>query len=481
MPVKTHRRSRAGSTTIDQASISLIEPDPTDKMLSHPTFKFTEMPGHALLSAASGLLQDCERVFVGWSGPVLDESEQSIDIASLGPERLEQMRTSYLRETASIPIFLPEDCSRGYVDYCKSTLWPILHYQVWDDPDQCIKMEQQWPEFVRANEAFCEGILKVFKSGDVIWILDYHLMLLPGMLRKKLQTTPISFYFRSTFPSSEMIRCLPKARELMSGVLGANLVGFQIYAFARHFASCCTRILGLEASLKQVEFGGAPVELAVVSNGVDPNEIRDWLQAEETATKYARFTEIYKDQRMLIGIDRIYQVRGLVHKLAAFEMFLQSHPEWLGKVVFVQILLPDSTDTGFLNSDLSVFLDEVARINSKFGNLEYTPFQLFQQNIELSEYYALLQVADCYVSTKERDSLSLVPLDFIVCQEYSHKHSPIVLSEFTALANALSTCLRINPWNHAKIAESIHTALIMSPEEKQSRHRVSALSEEEAQ
>ncbi len=472
--LRSHRRSRRGSTTSDQASISLIGPEMTGQQAG-TVFKFTEMPGHPLLAAASGIPADCERLFVGWSGPVLDESGKKVDVNNFDPERLDQIRTSYQNETGSIPVFLPEDCARGYLDFCKSTLWPILHYQIWDDPAQCIiKMEQQWSEFLRANEAFAEAILNVFQSGDVIWILDYHLMLLPGLLRRKLQTTPIGFFFRTTFPSSEMIRCLPQATELMTGVLGANLIGFQIYAFARHFTSCCTRILGIEASLQQVDFGGAPSELSVVSTGVDPEETHEWLKNEETVAKVTRFTEMYRNYRLIVGVDRIYQVRGLKHKLTAFEMFLQDHPEWIGKVVLIQILLPESSDSG-PNSDLSEFLDEVARVNSKFGSLEYTPFQLFQQNIELSEYYALLQVADCYISTKERDSLSMVPLDFILCQEFSKRHGPIVLSEFTALANALSTCLRINPWDHAETAKSINQALNMSNEEKHSRHKVNDL------
>lgn len=461
---KTHRRSRTGSTTSNQASISLIFSG------EKAVFKFVEMPGHALTAAASGLPPDCEHVFIGWPGPVLDENEQSLDLNSLSTERLNQIRKMYLQETNSVPVFLDESYAKGYREFCKSSLWPILHYHVWDDPERCIKLESQWPDYVKANEAYAQAVLDVFQAGDLIWVMDYQLMLLPDLLRKKLQKTPIGFYLRNTFPSSELVRCLPQAKELISGMLGANVVGFQVYAFARHFTSCCTRLLGVEASLQQIDYEGAPVELVVASTGIDPDFLNSWLEAEETKQKVVRFREMYQGFTVIVGIDRVHQVRSLKHKLAAFEIFLDSNPEWLGKVVLLQILLPESQESG-PNADLSEFLDDVARINSRLGSLEYTPFQLFQQNIDLSEYYSLLQIADCYISTKERDSLSLVALDFVLCQH--EKQSPIVLSEFTALANSLSSALRINPWNHKETAETIKAALCMSTEEKQSRHQVS--------
>lgn len=460
---KTHRRSRTGSTTSNQASISLMFSG------EKAVFKFIEMPGHPLTAAAAGLPADCECVFIGWSGPVLDENEQLLDLNTLTPERLNRIKQMYRQETNSVPVFLDESYSKGYHEFCKSSLWPILHYHVWDDPGRCIKLESQWPDYVKANEAYAQAILDVFQAGDLIWIMDYQLMLLPGLLRRKLQKTPIGFYLRNTFPSSELVRCLPQAKELISGMLGANVIGFQVYAFARHFTSCCTRLLGVEASLQQIDYEGAPVELVVASTGIDPEFLKSWLEAEETKQKVARFQEMYDGLTVIVGIDRVHQVRSLKHKLAAFEIFLDSNPEWLGRVVLLQILLPESQEFG-PNADLSEFLDEIARVNSQFGSLEYTPFQLFQQNIDLAEYYALLKIADCYISTKERDSLSMVALDFVLCQQ--EKKSPVVLSEFTALANSLSSALRINPWNRKETAEAIKAALCMSVIEKQARHQV---------
>lgn len=477
------RRSRKNSTTSLRSSISLInKPEELEDIKNLRIWKFTEMSGHAALSAASSLnLNDKEKLFIGWPGPIQNEQGKEIDYASLASETIEQIENLYKSEVDSIPVFLDTSITDGHANYCNSTLWPILHYLVWDNPVQCKKILQDWKDYVRFNEAFAEKILEVYKAGDCIWILDHQLLLLPEILRQKLRNAPIGLYLRNTFPSSELFRCLPQAEELMKGMLGANLIGFQAYAYARHFTSCCTRILGLEASLQRIDYEGAPVELAVIPTGIAVKETIEILQNNfDVKEKYERFTELYRGLSVLVGIDRINQSKGIIQKLKAYERFLKDHPEWVGKVILVQVILPEQEIEIISNlpttpADLSLITDLASQINSRFGSIEYAPVSIYHQDIELSEYYALLQVADCFISTKERDSISLVPLDFVLCQEIGGKRSPIILSEFTALSVSMSTSLLINPWDHAAVVKAINSALIMSLDEKDSRHQVSTL------
>lgn len=483
------KRNRSHSTTSQRSSISLIKAEDltcsTQSETSAPQqfktiWKFTEMPGHAAIAAASSLASgELEKIFIGWPGPIQNEQGKEIDYSDLDPEMLENIKMLYKKETGSIPVFLDSSVTGGHAKYCSDTLWPIFHYLVWENPAQCKEILKYWKDYVKFNEEFAEKILENYKAGDCIWILDYQLLLLPGILRKKLQSAPIGLYLRNTFPSSELFRCLPQAEELLKGMLGANIIGFQAYAYARHFTSCCTRVLGLEASLQRIDYEGAPVELSVIPTGIEASETVEVLKSPEISEKFDRFIELYHGMAVILGIARLSHGKGILHKLAAYQMFLETHPEWVGRVILVQIILPEQEISNFSisynktsSNDLSLITDLATQINSRYGTIEYTPLTIYHQDIELTEYYALLQVADCYISTKERDSLSLVPLDFVLCQEYCGKHSPIILSEFTALSGSMSTSILINPWDHPAIAESITTALTMSKDEKTYRHQV---------
>ena len=483
--VKTPRRSRSHSTTSQRTSISLITADEQliedlrfEEKNRNTIWKFTELPGHAAIAAASSLSStETEKLFIGWPGPIQNGQGRGIDYSDFAPEMINQISKLYHRETLSIPVFLDSAAVKGHAKYCNSTLWPILHYIIWENPVQCKEIVKDWEHYVRVNEIFAEKILEVYKAGDIIWILDHHLLLLPGLLRAKLQKALIGLYLRNTFPSSELFRCLPQATELLKGMLGSNLIGFQAYAYARHFTSCCTRVLGLEASLLRIDNEGAPVELTVIPTGIEACETIETLKSEEVRDKVERFLELYHGMAVLVGIDGFNQNKGVLHKLNGYERFLKDHPEWIGRVILVQVILPEQDVAHNItapphSADLSVIIDMAAQINSRYGSIEYTPVAIYHQDIDLSEYYALLQVADCFISTKERDSLSLVPLDFVLCQEIRGKKSPIILSEFTALSGSMSTSILVNPWDHASIAQSINSSLIMSSDEKNSRHQV---------
>lgn len=482
----TLRRSRTHSTTNLRTSISLINsPDEqcsstvslTESIHPEAVWKFTQMSGHPAIAAASSFPEGTEKIFIGWPGPIQNEQKEAIDYSELPAKTIRQIEKVYRRETDSVPVFLESSITQGHANYCNMTLWPIFHYLVWENQSQCKVMVQDWKDYVKVNEAFAEKILQIYKSGDVIWILDHHLLLLPGLLSQHIQSSPIGLYLRNTFPSSELFRCLPQAEELLSGMLGGNLIGFQTYSYARHFTSCCTRVLGLEASLQRIDFGGAPVELAVVPTGIEASEVIDTLNSAEVQEKYEKFMEMYNGIAVLAGIDHSNQCKGVIHKLRSYERFLRDHPEWVGRVILIQVILPEQDIPDFnmerlQSEDLSLITDMAAQINSQYGSIEYAPISIYHQDIELSEYYALLKVADCFICTSERDSISMVPLDFVMCQEFSGKRSPVILSEFTALSGSLSTALSVNPWDHVAIAKAINSSLTMSPAEKDQRHQV---------
>lgn len=161
---------------------------------------------------------------------------------------------------SAVQVNLDKEVSTGFYEgYCKTELWPLFHYILWDNATDGQVEAKNYEMYKKANEAFANTLEQVYQEGDLIWIQDYHLLLLPGMVRTRLPKATVGFFMHTPFPSSEIFRCLPKRSEILEGVLGANMVGFQTYSHARHFISSCTRVIGCESSPSGVEFKGLTV------------------------------------------------------------------------------------------------------------------------------------------------------------------------------------------------------------------------------
>lgn len=204
--------------------------------------------------------------------------------------------------------------------------------------------------------------------------------------------------------------------------------------------------------------------------GIDPEEIETRCNDPSVQSKSKAIKEMYIGKKILVGRDKIDLVKGVLQKLAAFEKFLIDYPEWRNKVVMIQLTDGATNEPAKLEHKVS---EVVAHLNSAFGSLEFAPVHHFHHQIQLDEYYALLSTADAAVITANRDGMNTTSLEYVVCQE--GKHGPLILSELTGTAGSLSSALMVNPWNYAGVAKAINEALLMSDEEKMSRHMVGPL------
>jgi trehalose 6-phosphate synthase/phosphatase len=203
---------------------------------------------------AEALKTDYEVIWVGWASR----------------EHSENVKDAFWKEKQAALVELPLDDSIGHYDgYCKSTLWPLFHYVLWDHATDGTAENKNWYNYVNVNKAFAAEILKIYQPGDIIWIQDYHLMMLPSILRKHLPDTKIGFFLHTPFPSSEIFRCLSRRNEILKGVLGADIVGFQTYSYARHFISSCTRVLGCESSTLGITVNGIHVQIGIFPIGIN--------------------------------------------------------------------------------------------------------------------------------------------------------------------------------------------------------------------
>ncbi|KAK5733805.1 threalose-6-phosphate phosphatase [Elasticomyces elasticus] len=249
------------------------------------------------------------------------------------------------------------------------------------------------------------------------------------------------------------------------------MLGFQAYSYSRHFASCCTRILGFQSTSAGVDAYGTHVATDVFPIGINAEAtIQSAFHSQGVERCIAALRERYHGKKIIVGRDRLDSVRGVAQKLQAYEIFLERHPEWRDKVVLIQVTSPTSIEEEDDKADKTAnkISDLVARINGAYGSLSFTPVQHYPQYLDKDEYFALLRIADLGLITSVRDGMNTTALEYVISQR--DKHSPLIISEFSGTAGSLGSAIHINPWDLSGTADAIDTALTLSEEEKEEDH-----------
>ena len=378
------------------------------------------------------------------------------------------------------PVWLPNDidANDNYIlrnqqrwrRYGERELFPLFHYKM-NEPSDGRQLRKTWADYYRMNVAFADAIMQVYKPGDVVIVHDYHLLLLPSLLRQRISTIYVGFFLHIPFPSSEYYRCLTRRKEILEGVLGANMIGFQAYSYSRHFASCCTRILGFQSTSAGVDAFGTHVAVDVFPIGINSQvTLQAAFHSDDVQRCIAALRDRYAGKKIIVGRDRLDSVRGVAQKLQAFEIFLERHPEWHDEVVLIQVTSPTSIEEAEDKSDKTAnkISDLVARINGEYGSLSFAPVQHYPQYLAKEEYFALLRIADVGLITSVRDGMNTTALEYVIAQR--DHHGPLIISEFSGTAGSLGNAIHINPWDLSGTADRIHEALTMSEKVKAATH-----------
>lgn len=350
--------------------------------------------------------------------------------------------------------------------YCRRILEPIFHNML---PDYHLSQynSSDWDSYVKYNQAFADAIIKEYRDDDdMIWINDFQLLLLPQMIRNCLKHARIGFYLHAPFPTSEIFRCLPSKVMILEGMLAADLVGFQTYNFARHFIHSCTRILGLESSLRGFQVDGdRTVNIVVCPIGINPELFQSQLQVPETQASLAMLRDRYAGTKLILSIDPSGVLSGVQQKLLAFDALLRDHPEWVGKLILVQVF----EKTGEKDKYYASLVNFASAINQRHGSLKFTPIVISSDSSQ-NHVNALLQLADICLITTLCDGMSLTAHKFVLAQESLGNNGSVIMSEFSGAALTLNGVMRINPWDNLKVKNALLKAIGLDKEEKRARH-----------
>lgn len=400
--------------------------------------------------------------WISWSGFEREAPKQGEAL----PERLTVPigdKTCALRR---IPL-TERESSLYYYGFASRTIWPLMHLhlgRVQFDPEA-------WRAYKRVNQRFADAVLEVYEAGDRIWIHDFHLALVPAMLRAARPEAVIGFSWHIPWAPPDALRTLPWVNELVEGVLGADHIGMALPRYGRHLLAAARELGGAQVAeapdgTGSVTVGGRQVRVGVYPTGCD---FTRWSERARAARggRAVRLRRNLVADKLALSVDRLDNTRGVVERLRSIERFFDRYPSWRGRLVFCQIAVPSRTrveEYRDMKRDVDALVD---KINARFAQGSWLPIRYCYRSFEpedLAVYYA---AADVGLVTPLADGVSFVPFEY--CASRTRDDGALILSTLAGAADALPDALSVNPYDEEAVAGTLHAALEMRPEETRAR------------
>jgi trehalose 6-phosphate synthase/phosphatase len=380
-----------------------------------------------------------------------------------------------LQPTNCVPIFpRPHDVNLHQHGFSRNTLWPLFHYFT----ENVTYSEVAWKAYIKINRLYAEKILEIIQEGDILWIHDYHLLLLPQMIREQRPDISIGLFIHLPFPSFEIFRLLPWRNEIIEGMLGADLIGFQTYDYVRHFMSSVRRLTGVDSVFNRISIGERTLKVDVFPKGINYERFRNKALAIHSEKprpsviqqEMKMFKEMGQLEKLIISIGKLDYTKGIPQRIRAFERFIQTYPEYNGRIsLIVQAIPSGETSDSFFN--LKSVVDElVGRINGNYGTITWTPVRYLNQSFSMDERIELYSLSDIALILPLRDGMNLVSKEFVASRHDGT--GVLILSELAGSSKELHEALLVNPNDLDAIAEAIREAVEMPEEEQIRRNRV---------
>jgi len=394
--------------------------------------------------------------WIGWPG---------INLGKIKEEK-QDVEARLLAESCR-PVFLSQrDIEDYYHGFCNKTIWPLFHYY----PVYTIYSKDLWQAYERVNEVFANAVAEIAERGDIIWIHDYQLMLLPKLVRERLPEATIGFFLHIPFPSFEIFRLLPWRRQILNGLLGADIIGFHTYDYAQHFLNSVHRLLGYEDTMGQIVFANRIIKADVFPMGIDYEEYSSAVRGRRVQREISKFREKLGDCKLILSIDRLDYTKGIPQRLEAFSLFLERNPQYKEKLVLILVVVPSRTKVEHY-AVLKKQIDElVGAINGKYGSIGFTPIWYLYSTLPFHSLIALYNMADIALVTPLRDGMNLISKEYIATK--TDGKGVLILSETAGAAKELGEAIIINVNNQEELVLALEEALVMPEEEQIERNRI---------
>ena len=415
--------------------------------------KITKSSGGLVAALERLSAEEYQTQWIGWPG------------AAVAPERQAEIARTLTEEHGCLPVFLSDDEAEAhYEGFSNSSVWPLFHYM----PNYLRYESRWWDEYHKVNQRFADKVLEIAREGDLVWVHDYQLLLLPAMIKAARPDLRVGFFLHTPFPSYEMFRCHPRRRELIEGMLGADLLGFHTFGYLRHFRSAALRLLGTESEITHVRAAdGHRAALGVYPIGINAKKFDETLDQPEHAQRQQKFRDTFQGKQLVISVERMDYTKGILHRIEAVDAFLAGLED-RDHIKFMFVSVPSREgveDYQDLRADVE---SRIGRLNGKYATLHNSPIHFIHDSVDFADLCALYSIADAAVVTPLIDGMNLVAKEYLACQR-DHA-GPLILSEFAGAAEELFNALMVNPYDSQAVADNIKRALAMSPEERRERN-----------
>lgn len=406
-----------------------------------------------LATGLSSIRSKAETVWIGWPGATVEADEQN--------EVQHELTGQGLRA-----VFLTEDEIKNYYEgFSNETLWPVYHYM----PSYAKYAQEYYDSYVAVNEKFKEAVAAIYQEGDIVWVHDYQLLLLPSMIRDLYPNATIGFFQHIPYPSFELFRLIPWRKQLLHGMMGADLIGFHTFNDTRHFVSAVTHLLPARSSSNELTYANRTVVADSFPMGIDPYLFEKALSHDATKKNLENLKSTFDGTKLILSIDRLDYSKGILQRLQAFECFLKNSPEYIEKVALYMVIVP-SRDTVQKYKELRDEIDLiVGRINAQYRTMSWLPIHYYYRSFPHDMLVALYHSADVCLVTPMRDGMNLVCKEYIACR--TQHTGVLILSEMAGASKELTDALIVNPNDTGEIYAAIKEAIEMPITEQETRIR----------
>jgi trehalose 6-phosphate synthase len=423
---------------------------PVDEtVLPDGTVEWRRSPG-GLVTALHAVLRDRQATWIGWTGGI-DSAPSVPDLDGL------RLRAVPLSEA---------DHEDYYEGYANSTLWPLYH----DAVETPAFHRRWWEAYHRVNRRFAQVTASHAERDSVVWVHDYQLQLVPAMLRALRPDLRIGFFMHIPFPPAELFMQLPRRAELLRGILGADLVGFQTTYGAENFLRLSARLLRLRTDGPCVDVDGRVVRTGAFPISIDFSDFAELAESPDVIERAATVRgDLGDPDKIVLGVDRLDYTKGIEHRLKAYRELLADGRVKVGDTVMVQVAVPSRERVEHYQMLRDKVEREVGRINGEFGRVGMPAVHYLNQSFDAAEVAALYRAADVMAVTPLRDGMNLVAKEYVAARV--DQSGALVLSEFTGAAAELADAYLVNPHDLEDLKDALVRALQASPAENRTRMR----------